>query len=181
MRTHRTVRRARQWSTGVGLAAAAAAMIGMGTAHADTPDEVIGQADQDVINAVDALQQAPTAGLDSDELGLITGQESILYNQESLLTNLETQQAALPAADQAGLADVDEKLLQADQGVLEAAQSFVTADEAGDLATSSGALTANLDLVDPGLATLGPLYDALFADLGAQIFSDFGIPDFFLS
>jgi hypothetical protein len=32
----------RQWSIGAGLAAAA--MIGMGTAHADTPDDVIGQA-----------------------------------------------------------------------------------------------------------------------------------------
>jgi hypothetical protein len=43
----RTVRRVRQWSTGVGLAAAAAAVIGMGTAHADTPDDVLGQAGQD--------------------------------------------------------------------------------------------------------------------------------------
>jgi hypothetical protein len=34
----------RQWSTSASLAAAAAAMIGMGTAHADTPDDVIGQA-----------------------------------------------------------------------------------------------------------------------------------------
>src|SRR6201999_2187784 len=32
----------RQWSIGAGLAAAA--MIGVGTAHADTPDDVIGQA-----------------------------------------------------------------------------------------------------------------------------------------
>jgi hypothetical protein len=32
----------RQWSTGAGLAAAAA-VIGMGTAHADTPEDVVGQ------------------------------------------------------------------------------------------------------------------------------------------
>ena len=38
----RTSCRVRQWSTGAGLLAAAA-MIGMGTAHADTPDDVIGQ------------------------------------------------------------------------------------------------------------------------------------------
>jgi hypothetical protein len=62
----------------------------------------------------------------------------------------------------------------------EAAQSFASADEAGDLATSTGALAVNLDLVDPGRATLSPLFDALFADLGAQLFSDFGLPDMFL-
>jgi hypothetical protein len=126
------------------------------------------------------LQQAPTTGLDSDELGIITGQESQLYNMEGLLTTLESQQDGLPVADQAGLADVDQGLLNADQQMLEAAQAFVTADQAGDLATSSGALTANLDLVDPGLAALGPLYDALFADLGALLLSDFGLPDIFL-
>src|ERR1700691_390221 len=37
----RTNCRVRQWSTGAGLAAAV--VIGMGTAHADTPDDVIGQ------------------------------------------------------------------------------------------------------------------------------------------
>jgi hypothetical protein len=162
------------------LAAAAAAMIGMGTAHADTPDDVIGQAEQDLSQAVDALQQAPTTGLDSQELSIVTGQESQLYTTEGLLTNLEAQQDALPVADQAGLADVDQGLLNAEQQMLDGAQAFVSADEAGDLATSSGALTANLDVLDPSLATLGPLYDALFESIGAQIFSDFGLPDIFL-
>lgn len=175
---NRTSHQVRRW--GMGVAAAAGAMIGMATAHADTPDDVLGQADQDLIQAVDALEQAPTASLDSGELGVITGQESTIYNQESFLSTLESQQAGLPVADQVGLADVDDQLLNADQGVLEAAQAFVSADQAGDLATSSGALTANLDLVDPGLATLGPLYDVLGADIGAQIFSDFGVPDIFL-
>ena len=38
----RTRCRVRQWSSGAGLLAAAA-IIGMGTAHADTPDDVVGQ------------------------------------------------------------------------------------------------------------------------------------------
>jgi hypothetical protein len=176
----RTTRRARLGAGGICMAAAAAAMIGVGTAHADTPDDVIGQADQDLIQAVDALQQAPTAGLDSQELSIITGQESQLYNMEGLLTNLESQQDGLPVADQAGLADVDQGLLNADQQMLDGVQAFVSADQAGDLATSSGALTANLDLLDPALATLGPLYDTLFDSIGAQLFSDFGLPDIFL-
>jgi hypothetical protein len=42
-RNNRTSCRVRRWSTAAGLAAAAAAVIGMGTAHADTPDDVVGQ------------------------------------------------------------------------------------------------------------------------------------------
>jgi hypothetical protein len=40
-------------------------------------------------------------------------------------------------------------------------------------------MAVNLDLVDPGRATLNPLCDALFADLGAQLFSDFGLSDIY--
>jgi hypothetical protein len=39
--TRRTSCHARPWTAGAGLAAAAAAMIGMGTAHADTPSDVL--------------------------------------------------------------------------------------------------------------------------------------------
>ena len=150
------------------MPAAAAAIIGMGAAHADTPDDVIGLAEQDLSQAVDGLQQAPTSGLDSQELSIITGQESQLYNMEGLLTTLESRQDLLPVADQAGLGDVDQGLLNADQQMLDGVQAFVAADQAGDLATSSGAFTANLDLLDPSLASLGPLYDAVFESIGAQ-------------
>ena len=46
MGSRRTTGQARLWAGGIGMAAAAAAMIGMGTAHADTADEVLGQADE---------------------------------------------------------------------------------------------------------------------------------------
>ena len=46
MSSRRTTGQARLWAGGIGMAAAAAAMIGMGTAHADTADEVLGQADE---------------------------------------------------------------------------------------------------------------------------------------
>lgn len=49
-----TSRRVWQRSTSAGLAAAAAALIGMGTAHADTPDDAIGQA-LAAVGAVDPL------------------------------------------------------------------------------------------------------------------------------
>jgi hypothetical protein len=64
--------------------------------------------------------------------------------------------------------------------MLDGVEAFVSADQAGDLATSSGALTANLDLLDPSFATLGTVFDALFQGIGAQFFSDFGLTDILL-
>lgn len=63
----------RRWSTGVGLAGAAAcaAMIGIGAIHTDTPDDVFGRAGQDLTEPVDALEQAPTAGLEREELSSV--------------------------------------------------------------------------------------------------------------
>jgi hypothetical protein len=173
--------RVRQWSAGVGLAGAAAVaalMIELASAPvaaADTPDDVLGQAGQDVTQAIDALNQAPTTSLDAEQLSLLYNQESLLYNEESQIPTFESMQADLPAADQAGLADVDQGLLNADQAVLEATQTFVAADQAGDLTSAS-----ELALAAPNLETIGPMFDILFTDLGAQLFSNFGIPDIFL-
>jgi hypothetical protein len=68
----RTIRRVRQWSTGVGLAgaaAAAAAMIGTGAAHADAPDDVIDQAIQYLNQGDSVLDAAPTADLSAQQAG----------------------------------------------------------------------------------------------------------------
>jgi hypothetical protein len=177
----RTASRVRRWATGAGLAggaAVAAAMIGLASgpvANADTPDDVLGQAGQDLTQAIDDLNQAPTTGLDADQLSELYNQIGLLYNEESMLSTTETMQAGLPAADQAGLADVDQGLLNADQAVLDATQTFVAADQAGDLTN-----TAELALAASNLETIGPLFDVLFTDLGAQLASSFGVPDIFL-
>jgi hypothetical protein len=177
----RTASRVRRWATGAGLAggaAVAAAMIGLASgavANADTPDDVLGQAGQDLTQAAEDLNQAPTTSLDADQLSALYNQEGLLYNQISMIETIETMQAGLPAADQAGLADVDQGLLNADQAVLDATQTFVAADQAGDLTN-----TSELALAAPSLETFGPLFDILFSDLGAQLANSFGVPDIFL-
>ncbi len=54
MTSHRALGRAHQWSTGAALAAAAA-VVGIGTAHADSTDEVIAQAVPSLPTWVEAL------------------------------------------------------------------------------------------------------------------------------
>ena len=58
----RTASGVRWWATGVGLAGAAlaAAMIGS-VAHAETPDDVMDQAIQDLMQGTSVLDAAPTA------------------------------------------------------------------------------------------------------------------------
>jgi hypothetical protein len=154
------------------LAAAAAAPA------ADTPDEVLGQADQDLAQAVQLLTQVPQSGLDPDQLGLLTNQESLIYNGEGLVSQLESMQAGLPIADQAGLADADQAVLQADQQLLEATQTFISAD--GFSSSGTEALTAQLEWSAASFGTLGADLHVLGVDFGAELFSAFGIPDVLL-
>jgi hypothetical protein len=180
----RTSCHVRQWSTGAGLLATAA-MIGMGTAHADTADEVLGQAGADLTQATSVLESAPTASLGTDGPIVITEGESFTTQAESFLATTESYQADLPAADQTSplLIDADQALLQGDDGLLTADQSFVAADEAGDLTgaqTSSlaGELTEIQAIYAPIVAefdTIPGTLDVGFADIFAQFASDIGL------
>lgn len=136
----------------------AAAMIGMGSAHADTPDDVLGQA-VTLINDGDALlATAPTADLGTESAGLLSRQEN-LGGLDSDLSQLASLQDQLTPTDQTFLASADEQFVSAAQNVLSADQAFVAADQAGELAGSGGNLT---DLT------------VLFADLGL-IGADFNV------
>lgn len=151
----------RNWAAGVGLAggaAVAAAMIGMGSAHADTPDDVLDQA-VTLIDEGDALlATAPTADLGTESAGLLSRQEN-LGGLDSDLSQLASLQDQLTPTDQTFLASADEQFVSAAQNVLSADQAFVAADQAGELAGSGGNLT---DLT------------VLFADLGL-IGADFNV------
>ncbi|MGA9493386.1 MAG: hypothetical protein WBV80_24500 [Mycobacterium sp.] len=144
----------------------------------DTPGEVLGQANQDLSQAVLLLTQVPQSSLDPDQLGQLTNQESLIYNGEGLVSQLESMQADLPAADQAGLADVDEGILQADQQLLEATQAFISVD--GFSSSGTAALTAQLDWSEAAFGMLGADFHVLGVDLAAELLSNFGIPDIFL-
>jgi hypothetical protein len=186
MSRHRTASQARLWAGGLSTAAAAAAaMIGMGTAHADTADDLLGQAGADLTQATSVLESAPTTSLGEDGAIVISEGQSFITQAESFLTTTESFQADLPAADQTSplLIAADQALLQADDGLLTADQSFVAADEAGDLTgvqttTLAGELTEIQAIYAPIVAEFGTIpatLDVGFADIASQFAADVGL------
>jgi hypothetical protein len=167
MSSNRPNCRVRRWSAGAGLAAAAAAVIGVGTAHADTPDDVLGQA-VTVINEGDALlATAPTADLGTKSAELLSRQEN-LGGLDSDLNQLASLQDQLTPTGQTFLASADEQFVSAAQNVLSADQAFVAADQAGELSGSGGNLTdltvlyADLGLISADFNVTGDELLALF-------------------
>lgn len=164
----------RQWSIGTGLAAAA--MIGMGTAHADTPDDVIGQAVSDLNQGTALLDSAPIADLSARQADILTEQESIATQLDPLLTSEASLQEGLSSGDQTFLANADEQFVTAAQNLLSADQAFVAADQAGDLSGSSlNSVDLTVLLGDAGLvsADFNVLGDTLlafaFPDIGSLL------------
>jgi hypothetical protein len=181
----RTACQPRRWGVGVGLASAtvAAAMIGLAStpsARADTPEDVLGQALQDLAQASLVLEQAPQASLDAHFIATLTPLEDLIANTQSFTSSLAADQADLPGADQAGLADVDLAALHADQGVLDAANGFLAADQAGDLTSWASGLPTEFATLNAELAAAGAALDVGLVDLGAEFFNAIGVPDFFL-
>jgi hypothetical protein len=159
MTSNRRISCIRQWSTGAGLAAAAAAMIGMGTAHADTPDDVLGQAVSDLNQGTALLDTASTTDLSARSAELITGQEGLIPQLDPDLTQLATLQDTLSAGDQTLVADADEQVVSASLNILSADQAVVTADQAGDL-SGSGLNATDLTVIGADLNFLGAFLDA---------------------
>jgi len=126
----------RRLSTGAVLAGAAA-VIGMGGAHADTPDDVIGQAMSDLNQGTAVLETASTADLSARSAELISGQGALSTEFNTALSGFASLQDALSPGDQSLLADVDELLVSAAQNVVSADQAVVAADQAGDLSSNS--------------------------------------------
>jgi hypothetical protein len=181
----RTARHARRWGFGVGMAgaAAAAAMIGVASApvgRADTPDDVLDQAIQDLAKAAQVFEQAPEASLDAHQIAALTPEENLIATSESFASSLEADQAGLPAADQAGLAEADLAVLQADKGILDAAQGFLAADQAGELASWGSGLPTDFATLDADFGVIGAALNVGVVELGAEFFNALGVPDIFL-
>lgn len=156
--------RVRRWTSGAGLAAAAAAVIGMGTAHADTPDDVLDQAITYFNQGDTVLDAAPTADLGARSADLLSGQETLGAQIAQLLPQLGTQQDLLTPADQTLLASVDEQWVTAAQSVLSADQAFVAADQAGQL-SGSGINAADWTVIDADLGLLSADFNTVGASL----------------
>ena len=172
MSNRRTTGQARLWAGGIGMAAAAA-MIGMGTAHADTTDEVIGQAVSDLNQGNALLDAAPTTDLSAQQADFLLIAQGA--NETSFLTDIGTQQDLTSASDQTFLASADEQLVTAAQNVLSTDQAFITADQAGDLSSSGfnsvdlGVLEADFGL---GGAELNVIGDSILAAFDPNIGTD---------
>jgi hypothetical protein len=177
-RNHRTTCQALRWGVGIGTAAAAAAaaaaMIGIGTAHADTPDDVIGQAVLDLNQGAAVLDAAPTADLSAEQANVLAEQATFSSHIDSVLDGeLRSAQDGLSAGDQTFLANVDEQLVSASQNILSADQAFVAADQAGDL-SGSGFASADLTLIEADLGLIPAAFDVAGANLLAELDPDIG-------
>jgi hypothetical protein len=172
MSNRRTKGQARLWAGGISMAAAAAAMIGMGTAHADTADDLLGQAGADLTQATQVLDSVPATALDAKEASLVDAIVGIqTVTDQQAIPEAETYLNDLPVADQTNplLLDANQQLVQASQELLTADQGFLSAVDAGDLNTLSGAFAAELPLVADGLGEVGASVDALFTDAFAGL------------
>ena len=180
----RTARHPRGWGvgvvTGAALTAAVIGLAGTPSARADTPEDVLGQALQDLAQADQVLEDAPQTSLDAHFIATLTPLEDLIANTQSFTTSLEADQADLPGVDQTGLADVDLGVLHADQEVLEAANGFLAADQAGDLSSWASGLPTEFATLNAELAAAGAALDVGLVDFGAEFFSAIGVPDIFL-
>jgi hypothetical protein len=166
----------RRWS-GAAALAAAAATIGVSTAHADTPDDVLGQAIDDLNQGVLMLEAAPTAVISANQADSLASTVTLSKELVSPIEQFGSVQDGLSAGDQNFLANADEQFVTAAQNLLTADQAFVAADQAGDL-TGNGFQAADLGLVqaefgfipaafDAGGATLLAAFDPSIAAVGA--------------
>jgi hypothetical protein len=163
----------RRWSVGGGLAATAA-VVAMGTAHADSTDDVIGQAITDLNQGAAVLDAAPTVDLGAKQADILVVEATLSTQLASALNLLESGQDGLSAHDQTFLADVDEQLVSAAHAMFSADQAFVVADQGGDLSGSSlGA--QDLALLDADLGFYSAAFDATGASLLATLDPNIGL------
>jgi hypothetical protein len=155
---HRTRSRVRQWSTGAGLAAAAAAMIGMGTAHAD---------DGSVPTDIGLLN---TAQADIAEAFSLSGQTNA---DAGFFPELEAIQTPLLSSDDSFVSGFGEALFNSpDQQLAQASEAFLSAAET--LSSDTTNLTALGDYASTGFQVTGAIFgeipSTLIGKLTDQIF-----------
>jgi hypothetical protein len=175
----------RRWGVGLaGGAALAAAMIGMSTAHADSLDELLIQAEGDINGAATLYSGIDPSLLDAHQAANQLGEVSALQNEADLISQIQSQQDALPEALQGSsqLLGDDQQLATASGDLLSAMNTFVSAADAGDFAagqttTLAGDVTgyfAKLDFAGAELFQVLPAeLNAEFATVFAPIDAEF--------
>jgi hypothetical protein len=146
----------RQWSTGAGVAAAAAAVIGMGTAHADDLSTDIGlleTAQTDVSDGLTAIGQLPgVGGTPPAELG-------------DLIGKFEAIQTPLLSSDNSVVSGLADSLFNGpDQQLAQSGEAFLSAADA--YAADPTSLTNTVDVLS---ATFQWSDSLLFDSLPANV------------
>ena len=156
MSRRRTRGQTRLWTGGIGMAAAAAAMIGAvgaPTARADVIDDLLIQAEGDINDAATLYSGIDASLLPAQQAATIGAEVSDLQNEAGLVSQIQSQQDALPEALQSGsqLVGADNQLATASGDLLSAMNAYVNAADGGDYATGatfSGELTGYFDRLD---------------------------------
>jgi hypothetical protein len=157
MSNRRTTGQARLWAGGVGMAAVAVAVIGMGTAHADdgsVPTDIglLTTAETDVTDAFSLNGQAPDTGF---------------------FSQLEAIQTPLLSSDNSFVSGVGEALFNGpDQQLAQSSEAFLSAAEA--LSSGTPSITALGDYASTGFQLVGAIFgelpSTLIGKLTDQIF-----------
>jgi hypothetical protein len=158
MSRHRTTGRARRWAGGIGTAAAAAATIGMGTAHAD---EGSVPADIGLLN---------TAQTDIAEAFSLSGHTNA---DAGFFPELEAIQTPLLSSDNSFVSGFGEVLFNGpDQQLAQASETFLSAAET--LSSDTTNFTALGDYASTGFQVTGAIFgeipSTLIGKLTDQIF-----------
>jgi hypothetical protein len=163
----------RLWAGGIGMAAATVAMIGMGTAHADTIDELLIQSEGDMTQTGSLYGGIDPSLLDAHQAAGQAMFVSDLQNQADLIAQIQTQQDALPEALQTSsqLLGVDQHLATASGDLVSAMNTFVNAADAGDFAT--GQTPTLIGDVTGYFAKLDFVYAEVFQVLPAELNAEF--------
>jgi hypothetical protein len=185
MSNRRTTGQARLWAGGIGMAAAAAAMIGVAgapAARADAIDDLLVQSEADINDAATIYSGIDASLLPAQQAANIGGEVSALQGQADLISQIQSQQDALPEALQSGsqLVSADNQLATASGDLLSAMNTYVNDADAGDYATGatlSGEVTGYFDRLDFVYAevfqVLPTELNAEFATVFAPIDADF--------
>jgi hypothetical protein len=162
--------RVRQWSAGAGLAAAVA-VIGMGTAHADdtSPLDLLGDAQSALTDANQALGQIDVSGLTGDEAGVGPSITTLIDTQDHALTildKLDSAESAILSFDNGSLSNfVSPLLTNLDQQWYQTTEALLSADQSIAGAVSGGSfadiLTAQFEALTPDAQLIGDAFQSL--------------------
>jgi hypothetical protein len=180
MSSNRPNCRVRQWSAGAGLAATAAAVIGMGTAHADdaSPLDLLGDAQSALIDANQVLGQIDVSGLTGDEAGVGPGITTLLDTQDHALTaldKLDSAESAILSIDNGSLSNfisplftnLDQQWYQTTEALLSADQSIAGAVSGGSFADI---LAAQFEALAPDAQLVSDSFQSLPTDWIGSLF-----------